>query len=63
MATIPLFSQNPGGRPRKVVNPMTVISLRAKGLSWRLIAARLGVSDRTIRRVVQERIATVLPQS
>lgn len=50
------------GRPRRSVDPEQVQQLRHEGLSWSQIAARLGVSVRTLRRVAQRNFATVLPQ-
>jgi DNA invertase Pin-like site-specific DNA recombinase len=41
------------GRPRKTVDPMKIVRLRASGASWRTIAERLGVSVGTAHNVAQ----------
>src|SRR5467141_3988106 len=41
------------GRPRVVVDRSKIASLRKEGLSWALIAERLGVGEGTVYRMVQ----------
>jgi DNA invertase Pin-like site-specific DNA recombinase len=41
----------PVGRPRKIFNRARVAELRARGISYRQIAAILGVGEGTVRRV------------
>ena len=41
------------GRPAKVFRHDQAVELRDAGMSWRKIAARLGVSFMTVKRVVQ----------
>ena len=41
------------GRPRVVVDGARIAALRASELSWRALAAELGVSVRSARRIVQ----------
>ena len=49
MATLPIpFPKS--GRPRKKVDTKRVIELRAKGVSWRRIAKRLGLGLGTVHR-------------
>ena len=43
-------SGRPIGRPRRIFRRDQVAELRAAGLSWRAIAARLGVSYGTVRQ-------------
>jgi DNA invertase Pin-like site-specific DNA recombinase len=50
------------GRPKRQVDVQRVAELRASGHSWRAIAAQLGVSVRTVRRVALRNSATLLPQ-
>lgn len=38
------------GRPRKLLDASRIAILRAQGLSWRAAAAKLGVSERSVRR-------------
>jgi len=38
------------GRPRRVLDPATIASLRAQGLSWAAIGGRLGLGEGTVRR-------------
>ncbi|HTQ85088.1 MAG TPA: recombinase family protein [Candidatus Solibacter sp.] len=38
------------GRPRKVLDPVTIASLRAQGLSWAAIGGRLDLGEGTVRR-------------
>jgi DNA invertase Pin-like site-specific DNA recombinase len=42
------------GRPRKVVDPSKIATLRAQGRSWRTIARQLGMSARSARRAGQK---------
>ncbi len=49
MATLPIPFPNPG-RPRRKIDTRRVIELRAKGVSWRRIAKRLGVGLGTVHR-------------
>jgi DNA invertase Pin-like site-specific DNA recombinase len=48
------------GRPRVIVNPQQIASLRAQGRSWAEIAAEAGVGQGTVRRAVQN-LAKNLP--
>jgi DNA invertase Pin-like site-specific DNA recombinase len=41
------------GRPRVLVNPSKVAALRAEGLSWEKVAARLGIGVGTACRALQ----------
>lgn len=43
-----------GGRPRKSANIDEILQMRASGLSVRAIAERLNISDKTVRRRLQE---------
>lgn len=43
------------GRPRRSVDPEQVKQLRREGLSWRQIAAQLGLGYGTVYRAAQER--------
>lgn len=43
-----------GGRPRKLANIDEILAMRASGLSIRTIAERLNISDKTVRRRLQE---------
>jgi DNA invertase Pin-like site-specific DNA recombinase len=45
-------SGKPVGRPRMVFRRDQIAELRTKGVSWREIARRTGVSTRTVRRVL-----------
>jgi DNA invertase Pin-like site-specific DNA recombinase len=45
------------GRPKKSVNPAEVLSMRAAGLSWRVIARKLGLSVGTVFAAAQGRRA------
>ena len=49
MGTLPIPFPNPG-RPRKKADTKRFIALRAKGVSWRRIAKRLGVGLGTVHR-------------
>jgi DNA invertase Pin-like site-specific DNA recombinase len=42
------------GRPRVSVDPARIATLRAQGLSLRAVAAKLGVSERSVRRAIPE---------
>ena len=46
------------GRPRAIFRRDQVPVLRAKGLSWSQIARRLGVSQRTVKRVYESQIGS-----
>jgi DNA invertase Pin-like site-specific DNA recombinase len=41
------------GRPRVIVDPATIASLRTEGLSWAKIGERLGVGEGTVYRTAQ----------
>ena len=43
-----------GGRPRKSANIDEILTMRANGLSIRAIAEQLNISDKTVRRRLQE---------
>ena len=43
-----------GGRPRKIANIEEILAMRANGLSIRAIAEQLNISDKTVRRRLQE---------
>jgi transposase len=43
-----------GGRPRKLANIDEILQMRASGLNIRTIAERLNISDKTVRRRIQE---------
>jgi hypothetical protein len=55
MATIPISFPLRSGRPRRKVDAKSVITLRAKGLSWRAIGRKLGVGTGTAFRAAQGR--------
>jgi hypothetical protein len=38
------------GRPRTIIDPAPILELRAEGLAWRSIAAKLGASTGTVLR-------------
>lgn len=42
------------GRPRRVFDRLAVVELRRRGLSWREVARRLGISTGTARRALAE---------
>ena len=46
---------NRGGRPRLPIDAEAAAKLRASGQSWRVIAQKLEVSVRTLRRACQSR--------
>ena len=46
----------PVGRPRKIFNRDRVTELRARGISYRQIAATLGVGEGTVRRVLRDAV-------
>jgi hypothetical protein len=50
MATLPIPFPQKMGRPRKELDVQRVLALRARGLSWREIAKRLGISVGTAFR-------------
>lgn len=50
------------GRPKSVFPRDQAIQLRAEGLSWRLIAKKLGVSAATVRRVFAEATGSAASQ-
>jgi DNA invertase Pin-like site-specific DNA recombinase len=41
------------GRPRVVVDPLQITSLRAEGLSWAKIAAKLNIGEGTVYRMAR----------
>jgi len=41
------------GRPRIFADRLQITSLRAQGLSWRMIAQRMGIGEGTVRREAQ----------
>jgi DNA-directed RNA polymerase specialized sigma24 family protein len=43
-----------GGRPRKSANIDEILTMRAQGMSIRTIAEQLNISDKTVRRRLQE---------
>lgn len=43
------------GRPRRLVDATRIAALRAQGLGWRAVGVKLGVSERTVRRVARMR--------
>jgi DNA invertase Pin-like site-specific DNA recombinase len=43
------------GRPTVAVDIARITALRAEGASWRSVAARLGIGERTVRRASQRR--------
>lgn len=47
-----------GGRPRKSANIDEILQMRANGLSIRTIAEQLNISDKTVRRRIQEHEST-----
>jgi DNA invertase Pin-like site-specific DNA recombinase len=51
------------GRPRVLVNPSKVAALRAEGLSWEKVAARLGIGVGTACRALQRLSSKNLPES
>ena len=55
MATIPISFPPGSGRPRRKVDVKRIITLRARGLSWRAIARKLGVGTGTAFRAAQGR--------
>jgi DNA invertase Pin-like site-specific DNA recombinase len=44
------------GRPTKQVNPTQIVALRAQGLSWRGVGAKLGVSPTKAYKAAQARV-------
>jgi len=52
-----------GGRPRRVFSHRRVEELRAKGWSWRKIAAKLGIHEATIRGMNRVRAKGPDPQN
>ena len=48
----PFGEESPVGRPKRVFDGDDVVTLRAQGLSYRQIAAKLSLGEGTVRRVI-----------